>query len=60
VLKSFLNQNHRVYSYYSIACLLAGVVGALAGVGGSTIKQPLMLQFGFVGTSLRLSFLGMK
>jgi uncharacterized membrane protein YfcA len=40
--------------------LLAGVVGALAGVGGSTIKQPLMLQFGFVGTSLRLSFLGMK
>eukprot|EP00455_Lapot_gusevi_P028602 TRINITY_DN3058_c0_g2_i1.p1 TRINITY_DN3058_c0_g2~~TRINITY_DN3058_c0_g2_i1.p1 ORF type:complete len:508 (+),score=167.93 TRINITY_DN3058_c0_g2_i1:96-1526(+) len=38
--------NVRNLAVYSAACLMAGAVGALAGVGGSTIKGPLLLQFG--------------
>lgn len=32
--------------YYSGAFFFAGVIGAMAGVGGSTIKGPLLIQFG--------------
>jgi uncharacterized membrane protein YfcA len=31
---------------YSGAFFFAGVIGAMAGVGGSTIKGPLLIQFG--------------
>jgi hypothetical protein len=31
---------------YSSAFFFAGTIGALAGVGGSTIKGPLLIQFG--------------
>ena len=45
----------RNLAFYSAACFGAGVVGALAGVGGSTIKQPLLLQFGLEPTIAQAS-----
>jgi len=38
--------NHKTGIRYSVLCLVAGFASALCGIGGSTIKGPILLEMG--------------